>query len=242
MMALAARRPRTDARRAFVGGVRDIAPLAASVAPFGLAIGAAVGASDVPRLAGWAGGPLILAGSAQLTTVEMLDAGAAPLVIIVSALVLNARILMYGAALAPWFRDETLMRRLLLAVPLIDQLFLVAAPRFEEDDLDRRARQAYYGGAASVLIGVWVAAQTIGLVAGVGLPPALGLHLAAPLALAGLLAKSINGRPAIVAAIVAALVVVVGAGLPQQSGVLVAASVGVAVGHMTATRRERTSS
>ncbi|MGI9603759.1 MAG: AzlC family ABC transporter permease [Acidimicrobiales bacterium] len=223
-------------------GARDIAPMAASVAPFGLAIGAAVGASDVPALAGWAGGPLILAGSAQLTAVQMLDAGAAPWVIIVSALVLNARILMYGAALAPWFRDQSLPRRLLLAVPLIDQLFLVTAPRFERGDLDGRSRQAYYVGAAGVLVTCWVLAQTVGLVAGVRLPEALGLHLAAPLALAGLLAKSIKGRAATAAAAAAGLVAVAGAGLPHPSAVLVAALVGVTAGSVAARRSERSPS
>ena len=49
---------------------------------------------------------MILAGAAQLATVQMLDAGTAPLVVIVSALVINARILLYSAALAPWFRSS----------------------------------------------------------------------------------------------------------------------------------------
>ncbi|MDH3707789.1 MAG: AzlC family ABC transporter permease [Acidimicrobiia bacterium] len=231
-------RPRSvveaGARTPFVEGARDIGPMALSVAPFGLAIGAAVGASSVPDLAGWAGGPLILAGSAQLTAVEMIDAGAAPAVTVLSALVLNVRILMYGAAMAPWFRHQRLSRRLLLAMPLIDQLFLVAAPRFERGDLDERGRQAYYVGAAALLVGTWVLAQTVGVVAGVGLPATWGLHLAAPLALAGLLAKSITGRPAAVAAAVAGLLAVVGAGLPHQSAVLVAALVGVAAGGVCA--------
>jgi predicted branched-subunit amino acid permease len=229
-------RPRRSKSPAFAEGARDIVPMALGVAPFGLAIGAAIGASSIPAVVGWIGGPLILAGSAQLTAVEMLDAGAAPLVVVVSALILNARILMYGAALAPSFREERLRRRLLLALPLIDQLYLVCAPRFERGDLDREGRQKYYAGAATLLVATWVGSQTVGLIAGVRLPAELGLHLAAPLALAGLLAKSVSERPAVVAASTAALVAVVGVGLPFQSVVLVAALTGVAAGHVTASR------
>ena len=220
----------TDTRLAFVEGTKALAPMAASVAPFGLAIGAAASAAQIPAVAGWLGAPLILAGAAQLTAVEMLDAGAAPLVIVLSALVLNARIVMYGAAMAPWFREVPLRRRMLLAVPLIDQMYLVSAPRFERGDLDTRGRQAFWFGGATVLVGTWVTTNSIGLTAGSGLPDAAGLHIAAPLALAALLAKSVSGRPATVAAGVAGLVAVVAAGLPHQSAVLVAALAGIAIG------------
>ena len=74
------------------------------VLPLGLAIGAAIGTSSIPPLAGWLGGPLIFGGAAQLIAVQLLDAGAAPAVIVISALLVNARIVMYGAAIAPWFR------------------------------------------------------------------------------------------------------------------------------------------
>jgi hypothetical protein len=54
--------------------------------------------------------------------------------------------------------------------------------------------------------------------------------VAAPLALAALLAKSVTGRPAAVSAAVAGVVAVAAAGLPFQSAVLVAALTGIAVG------------
>ncbi len=219
-----------DVRRAFVDGARAQVPMAVGVAPFGFAIGAAVGASNVPVFAGRLGAPLIMAGAAQLTAVEMLDAGAAPLMIVVSALVINARIMMYSAATAPWFRDEPMRRRLLLALPLIDQLYLVNVARFEQGDLGRRERQAHWVGGALVLCGTWVTSQTVAIFFGAGLPESFGLDLAAPLALVGLLAMSVKERPAIAAAAVAGLVAVVGVGLPFRAGVLVAAMSGVVAG------------
>ena len=221
---------RIGPREAFVQGARALAPMALAVAPFGLAIGATTAASDIPPIVGWLGAPLILAGSAQLTAVQMLEDGATPLVIVISALVINARIVMYGAAMAPWFREETFRRRMLLAIPLIDHTYLVGTARFAQGDLDRRTRQAFWAGGGVVLCSAWIAVQTLALVGGARLPEGAGLELAAPLALAGLLAMTVRGRSSTVAAAVAAVVVVGGAGLPFQSAILVAALAGVAAG------------
>jgi predicted branched-subunit amino acid permease len=235
----------TDARaaaatpwRRAVEGARDITPMVIGVVPFGLAIGAAIGSASIPSAAGLASGPVVLAGAAQLTVVQMLDAGAAPLVVILSALMINARLLLYSASLAPWFAEAPLRRRLLLAIPVIDQMHFTCSPRFERCDLDQRERTWYYVGAATWLVSAWVTTQFVAFVAGARLPEWTGLHLAAPLALAGLLAKSVQGRAAATAAVVAGVVAVIGVGLPYASAVLVAACAGIAVA--TATTRRNT--
>ena len=230
-----ARTPRMDIARE---GARDITPMVVGVVPFGLAIGAGIGASGLSLAQGLATGPSILAGAAQLSTVRMLDAGAAPLVVVLSALMINARILLYSASLAPWFSDEPLRRRLVLAVPVIDQLHFTCIPRFERGDLDGPGRRWYYTGAAGWLVLAWTTSQATAILGGAQLPTWLGLRVAAPLALAGLLGASMHGRPATVAASVAAVVTLASIGLPFHSAVLVATLVGVAAG--SATREEVT--
>ena len=64
-------------RRDVAAGARAMAPWLVGVVPFGLVIGFSAAQADVPTLAGWLTGPLIYAGSAQVATIEMLDAGAA---------------------------------------------------------------------------------------------------------------------------------------------------------------------
>lgn len=211
-------------------GARDMTPMVFGVIPFALAIGAAVGASGLSTAQGIITGPGILAGAAQLSTITMLDAGSAPLVIVISALMINARILLYSASLAPWFTDQPLRNRLLLAIPVIDHLHLTCVPRFEEGDLDERERRAYYTGAAAFLASSWTVTQVVAIVGGASLPAWLGLHVAAPLALGGLLATSLKGRRANVAAVSAAAVTLVAAGLPFQSAVLVGIVVGLVIG------------
>lgn len=224
-------------RRPAWEGARDITPMVIGVIPFALAIGAAVGSSSLTRGEGVLSGPVILAGAAQLSVVQMLDAGAAPLVIVLSALMINARLLLYSASLAPWFRGEPLGRRLLLALPVIDQLHFTCTPRFERGDLDERERRAYYVGAAAWLAGAWCVAQAAAIVVGASVPDAVGLDVAAPLALVGLLAKSaVDGRSA-VAAIVAAAVTTAAVVLPFHSAVLVGALVGIVAGVRYEARR-----
>ena len=226
----AAAEPSPTRRRVAVQGARDVTPMVIGVVPFALAIGAAIGASTLSEAAGLASGPVILAGSAQLTMVQMIDAGSPPAVVVLSALVINARLLLYGAALAPWFAGRSLRARLLLAVPVIDQLYFTCAPRFERRDLDERGRVAYYAGAAAWLVGAWVAAQAAAIVMGARAPEWLGLEIAAPLAMAGLLARSTGDLPSIVAAAVGFAVAVAAVGLPLHSSILVASTAGIVAG------------
>ena len=209
-------------------GAADITPMAVGIVPFGMALGAMNGASSIDPLAGMLSAPLILAGAAQLATLQMLEAGSHPAVIIASALLINLRILLYSASLAPWFSGARLRLRLLLATAVIDQTHFVAIPRFEQGDLDRRGRVAYYGGAGVCIVAAWLGSQTVAVVLGAELPDSMRLDMAAPLALIGLLAKSVATRPAAVASVAGIAVASVGAGLPYQSATLVAISVGIA--------------
>lgn len=211
-------------------GIRDMTPMVVGVVPFALALGAMIGVSSVGALAGLTSAALILAGAAQLATIEMLDAGVSPAIVIVSALLINVRILLYGMSLAPWFTEASLGRRLLLAIPVIDQTHFVCVPRFERGDLDHRGRVAYYTGAAGWLCTAWIAAQTAAVVLGAGLPASARLDMAAPLALVGLLAKSTGTMPTAVSAVVAVLIGSTAVGLPFHSATLVATALAIAAG------------
>jgi len=210
-------------------GARDITPMVLGIVPFGLALGAMIGSSGVDPWAALASAPLILAGAAQLTTLQMLEAGSNPVVIVASALLVNLRILLYSASLAPWFSGVRLRLRLLLATSVIDQTHFVSVPRFERGDLDRRGRVAYYTGASVWIVSAWLGSQAVAALLGGELPESVRLDMAAPLALIGLLAKSVGTRPASLAAAVGVAVVALGAGLPFHSATLVATVLGITV-------------
>ena len=218
-------------RNAAWEGIRDITPMVIGVIPFGLAIGATMATTSISTAEGLFGAATILAGAAQLSVITMLDDGAAPAVAILAALIINARLLLYSASAAPWFADEPLRRRLVLAIPVIDQMHFTCIPRFQQGELGPAERRAYWAGAGTFLASSFVLSQVVALAAGTRLPEWSGIEVAAPLALTGLLAKATTaGRPAIQAGVVAALVAMVGAGLPFQSSILLAIAAGIAAG------------
>lgn len=221
--------PGTSTGTIFRAGARDMTPMVIGVVPFGLAIGATIGSSGIDPWAAAASGPVLLSGAAQLTTLQMLEAGSSPAVIVASALLINLRILLYSASLAPWFAGVRLRMRLLLATSVIDQTHFVAVPRFERGDLDRRGRVAYYAGASVWLVTAWLASQLVAMILGAELPESAGLDMAAPLALIGLLAKSVGTRPSALAAGLGVAVATVGAGLPFHSATLVATVTGITI-------------
>jgi predicted branched-subunit amino acid permease len=185
---------------------------------------------DIDRAASWAGSWMILAGSAQLTVMQLLDDGAAPAVAIAAALMINARFTVYSAGMAEWFPTASRRMRLLLAVPIVDQLYLTATARFARRDLDEADRRRFYVGAAMHLVIAWVVAQTVGVLLGNRLPPWTALQHASLLALVSLLARALSTRRANRAAAGAAVVAFAFGGLPHHSVVLVALLVGMTTG------------
>ena len=86
--------PRSDA-------ARDVLTVAPGIVPFGIALGVVIASSSMGDGAGLLGAPLVYGGSAQLTATTMFQQGAGLLAVVGSALIVNARLLLYGAALAP---------------------------------------------------------------------------------------------------------------------------------------------
>lgn len=218
--------------RTALEGARDMTPMVVGVVPFALAIGSAIGASSLSHAEGLFSAGAILAGSAQLAAIQMLDTGTVPWVVVVSALVINARLLLYGAALAPSFAGQPLWRRLLLPVFVIDQMYFLCSARFARGDLDAAGRVTYYVGAGGWLMSAWVVTQAAAILLGASAPPGLGLELAAPLVLVALLAKATPTRASGAAALAALVLVVVGAGMPLHSAVLVATIGGIVAGRL----------
>lgn len=207
-------------------------PMAIGFMPFGFVIGATVSESSIDDLAGWAGAFLIAAGSAQLAAVEMVDAGAAPLTIIATAMIINVRLAVYGAGLASWFAQESRASRRVVAYFVIDPTYLLSVARFEKDDPGPTGRRSYYLGAGVTLFSLWTLAQTIAMGAGGRIPEQVRLDAAAPLLMAGMLATSVNTSAARVATVIGGSIVVAGSGLPWSSATLIAIVVGSVAGSM----------
>lgn len=215
--------------KALTDGVRAFAPLLIAVIPFGLVFGVVAAGSEVGPLLGGATSFIIFAGAAQLATLQLIDAGAAGAVVIATALVINARHLMYSAALAPAFREFPRAARFALPYLLTDQAFALSIVRFGEVE-DPVYRRWFFTGAGLSLWVPWQIFTITGIVLGAQVPASWSLDFAIPLMFVILLIPTIKGRPELIAAVIGAMVAVAAADAPYGLGLIVGAVSGITAG------------
>ena len=212
-------------------GLRTALPLAVSALPFGLVYGVVVVDSSISPWVGLAGSWLILAGAAQISMVELLHAGAAWPVVIGTVLVINTRMALYSAALAPAFSAFDRRWRWTLPYLLTDQAAVVSISEFEHRR-DPRERRVFYTAAALLIAGFWWVGSVLGVLAGGSIPEETNIGFAVPAMFLALLVPSLSNRPTVLAAVTAAVVSVAAAGLPNGVNITVAALAGIASGRL----------
>lgn len=186
---------------------------------FGFVYGIAAREAGFSPIEAMAMSTIVFAGAAQFAAVGYVASGLPwPGVILLTGL-LNARHLLYSAALAPWLRDVRFRRRAVMAHLLTDEAFALAYGHFRR--LGRTDEWGYWIGAIASTFIPWNLATLAGVLLGGQIPdPArFGLDIIFPAAMIGLAVGLITGRRELVAA-------VVGAGV----GVLVALAISPAVG------------
>jgi predicted branched-subunit amino acid permease len=202
--------------------------------PFALVIGLSVVESGINRFVGWSTSWLIFGGAAQLTLISLLGSGVAVAAAITAALVVNARHLMYSAALAPTFQRQPGWFRWLGPYVLIDQLFAISVL---ETEADPRAFRTYFLAAGFTFWTLWQITTAVGLAIGPVVPEEWNLEFAVPLLFLGLIVLGVDKWPKALAGVVGAGVTLLAAGLPNRTGLLVGALVGIGAG--TAVERMR---
>jgi 4-azaleucine resistance transporter AzlC len=217
------------ARRAVRDGIFAMLPLLLGVAPFGLIFGVTVAATSVDDFLGWATSFVIFAGAAQLATIELLDQAAPALVVIATALVINARHLMYSAALAPHFKDFPPAWRLAGPYLLTDQAFALSITRYDQAR-DATYKRWFYLSVGVTLWVVWQITTGLGVLLGAQIPASWNLDFAIPLVFLALLIPTMRTRPGLLAGVSGGALAVVARDLPNGTGLIVGALVGIAVG------------
>lgn len=232
----AARRPWVPAARA---GAAAVAPIVVGIIPFGLIAGAAAIERGLTVLDAVAFSLGVFAGAAQLAAIEVLGTGGSVVVAIITALVINLRMTMYSASLAPWLAPEPLARRGLAAYLLTDQAYGVALARYADPhagDLPVSGRLPFYLGAGATLWATWQTCTIVGAVVGGSIPDTVPLGFAIPLVFLTLLPPAVTDRATVTAVVVGATVATIGAQWPANLGMLAGALCGVAAGAAVALR------
>ncbi len=214
---------RAVVKRAFF----DALPLFVPAIPFALVIGLVIVESGINPFVGWSGSWIIFGGAAQLTLISLLGSGAAVAAAVTAALVVNARHLMYSAALAPTFQRQPRWFRWLGPYVLIDQVFALSTM---EQDRDETWFRTYYLAAGFTFWTFWQLTTAIGLAIGPIVPLGWDLEFAIPILFLGLIVMGIDKSSKVVAALVGAGVTYLTAGLPNRTGLLIGALVGIVAG------------
>jgi predicted branched-subunit amino acid permease len=215
-----------EQRAAFGSGFRDLVPAAPGTVAWGLVTGVAMVQSGLSLAQAVGMSLTVFAGSAQLSSLPLI-AGAAPVwVIILTALVVNLRFVIYAAALRSHFTPFSKAQRLVLGYLTGDIGFVVFMNKYHREGRFTHPDWYFLGGAWCNMLG-WQAGSLVGIFAASFIPLAWGLDFAGPLALMALLIPLCSTRPVIAGAMVAAIVAVLAHGLPFRLGLVCAVIAGI---------------
>ncbi len=216
-------------RQSFVAGVRAVAPILVGVVPFGLVAGTAVRQAGFGLAEAIGMSAFVFAGASQIAATTIFGSGAPLWVALLTALVINTRMFIYGVSIAPYFTQASMRLRPFLGYLLVDQ-------NYTSTMIDGRYRDdvdiiPYYVGGGVALWTVWQASSVAGALLGPLIPPSWGLEFVVPLVFLAMLAPAMKDRAAVAVSIttgVAAAVLV--PLLPMQSGLVAAILLGMVFG------------
>lgn len=211
--------------------LQDSLGIMVSAGGFGLVYGLSARAAGFSPLEASAMSVLVFAGASQFAAVGYVLGGFSWLAIVLLTAFLNARHLLYAAALAPYLGDQPRWLRALMAHLLTDEAFALAIAHFRR--IGRADIRGYWIGAIVSTFIPWNVATIVGVTIGGSIPDpaALGLDVIFPAAMGGLAVGLITGRRELVAA-VAGAVIGVGVGLAWDpaAGIIAGGVIGPLVG------------
>ncbi|WP_338740292.1 AzlC family ABC transporter permease [Haloplanus salilacus] len=233
-----------------LAGARASLPLLLGLVPFGLVAGVAAVDAGLSPFQAVGLSVVVFAGASQLAVVDLLGRDASLAVVVLTATIINLRMSMYSASIAPHFADFRRRWRILCAYLLTDMSYALAIAEFTDggersgdgdtsdtdsddptvDSADPTHRRGYYLGAAVAMWLVWQAATVVGVVVGARIPDRWGVGFAVPLVFLALLVPDLTDRPRVLAALVGGSVAVAGAGWPLNLGLVGGALAGVVAG------------
>ena len=219
------------ARSPFRLGIAEGLPFILVMAPFGALFGVLATEAGLRLDQTLAFSAVVIAGASQFTALGLAEQGAPVAVVILSALAVNMRMMMYSAALVPHLGAVPLWQRAAAAYLLVDQTYALSATRLEaHGDWSPAQKMRFFAGTAVPVFPAWVGATLAGAALGTRIPAGWPIDAAMPLAFLALVGPMLRTLPHVVAAFVSVVAALALAGLPWGLGLLVAAGLAMAAG------------
>jgi len=208
---------------------RDALAIASYALPVGLVYGLAALQAHFSLLDVLANSTIALAGGAQFAAAGLVKDRASWLTIAGVVALINARHLLYSAAVAPFVTTRSRRERAVMAHFLTDETFALALAHFRR--IGAFERRGYWIAAMAIFV-PWTIGSCLGYVVGGAVDTnRLGLDIAFPAAMAGLSLGMVSGRRDVAAAL-GAVAIAVPAGMVggPSVGLVAGAVIGPIVG------------
>ncbi|HJW21727.1 MAG TPA: AzlC family ABC transporter permease [Candidatus Limnocylindrales bacterium] len=212
----------------------DSLGIAVSAGGFGFVYGLAARAAGFSPLEAGAMSVLVFAGASQFAAVGYVLGGFSWLGVVILTAFINARHLLYGAALAPYLAGKPRPVRAVMAHVLTDEAFALSIAHFRR--IGRADLPGYWLAAIGSTFIPWNVATLLGVTVGGSIPDPtrFGLDVIFPAAMGGLAVGLIVGRKELVAAVSGATVAVaVSLAWDPAGGIVAGGLVGPLIGMAT---------
>ncbi len=215
----------------FLRGFRDGLPFLLVIVPFALLFGivATEAGLNLAQVMGFS--VLVVAGASQFAALQLMIDNAPAVIVLSTALVVNLRMAMYSAALAPYLGAAPLWQRALIAYLNVDQTYALSQADYEaapERPLSQKI--AYFLDTAAPVCPAWYGFTYVGAVAGGVIPPEYALDFAVPITFLALIAPALKTLAHVAAALTSVALALAFSTLPSGLGLILAAAAAMAVG------------
>jgi len=219
----------------FWDGMRATLPFWPGTTLFGIVYAVAARAAGLTGAETLGMSVLVHAGSAQFAATGLIGSGAGPIAVTLATAITNARHILMSASIAPRIVNRPVWWRLLFAWQLTDESYAVTTARFLAGD----GNSAFAYGTNIGMVVPWLGGAVVGVIAGSAVPDTWrgGVDLVGPLIFLTLLVPLLRTGRALVVAVVAGVIALLGAAvLPGASYLLVAGISGAVLGAIIESR------
>lgn len=218
-------------------GLIDVLPALVATGTWGFVTGIALVKSGLTDSMATLMTLMVYAGSAQLTSLPLLESSAPLWLIFAAGTVVNIRFVIFAAALQPFFRHLSWFKRLILGYLSTDFSFVLFMARYGESRARGTPDQLWY--LLAVIIPGWITwnlFSLLGIYLGSFVPASWSLEFAAILALMAIVIPLVKTRPMSMCLMVAGVIAWVAQPLPLRLGLAAAVIGGITAGVLTERR------
>ncbi len=210
-------------------GARDMLATGLGIAAWGLVTGVAMVKTGLPAGLAIFMSLVVYAGSAQLSVLPLMAAGAPLWVVWLTAACVNLRFVIFSSMWRSYFAHLPRWQRLWLGYFSGDVIFVAFLKRFPKPEPAPEQVPYFWGSAAANWL-AWQVPSIAGIVLANAIPLSWGLGFAGVLALLGILLSMLGDRTSWLATLVACTAAVAAFALPLKLNILLAIVAAVATG------------